>query len=291
MKSIKYNSVEPYLSHDEYHSISDALGSTGVKTIYSKSVAHYKFQEFVQKVHFDVGTAVHIAVLEPDKFDNEVIKCGKNRMTKEYKELKKNKQSNQVIVTDIEYDKCLRIRDSVHQKSEINKLLVSDNGQSEISAFAKDPRTKLKLKTRPDRAVMGSQSDILLDLKTTQLADEDSVVRSIARYGYHIQEAFYRHVWQLATNKKVSRFVFLFVEKEPPFACCLYEIPESFLDEGIACMNIALDRYKEAEEIGKYPDYPNEVVSLKIPNWAYKETLPPEETILFNESIEIEGDL
>ena len=114
MKSIKYNSVEPYLSHDEYHSISDALGSTGVKTIYSKSVAHYKFQEFVQKVHFDVGTAVHIAVLEPDKFDNEVIKCGKNRMTKEYKELKKNKQSNQVIVTDIEYDKCLRIRDSIH---------------------------------------------------------------------------------------------------------------------------------------------------------------------------------
>ncbi len=231
MKQIKYNSVEPYLSHDEYHSISDALGSTGVKTIYSKSVAHYKFQEFVQKVHFDVGTAVHIAVLEPDKFDNEVIKCGKNRMTKEYKELKKNKQSNQVIVTDIEYDKCLRIRDSVHQKSEVNKLLVSDNGQSEISAFAKDPRTKIKLKTRPDRAVMGSQSDILLDLKTTQLADEDSVVRSIARYGYHIQEAFYRHVWQLATNKKVSRFVFLFVEKEPPFACCLYEIPEAFLDE------------------------------------------------------------
>ena len=74
MKSIKYNSVEPYLSHDEYHSISDALGSTGVKTIYSKSVAHYKFHEPKHSVHFDIGTAVHIAILEPEKFDESVLK-------------------------------------------------------------------------------------------------------------------------------------------------------------------------------------------------------------------------
>jgi hypothetical protein len=119
-------------------------------------------------------------------------------------------------------------------------------------------------------------------------------VRSIARYGYHIQEAFYRHVWSLATKKKISRFLFLFVEKEPPFACCLYEIPKPFLEEGRACMRKSLSLYQDAEERGIYQDYPNEIVPLDIPHWAYKETLPPleaEQTILLNKPINLKGDL
>ena len=294
MEQIKYPSVLPHLSHDGYHVIKEAIGSSGIKTIYNKSVAHYKFHEPKHSVHFDIGTAVHVAILEPDKFEESVLKCGKDRRTTLYKELQKSKKENQIIITDKEYDICLRSRDSVHRKSECNKIIASDFGQSEMSAFAKDPFTGVKMKTRPDRVIIGETSDILIDLKTTQSADEDSVVRSISRYGYHTQEAFYRHVWSLATGRKIARFLFLFVEKEPPFACCIYELPKSFLDEGIACMKKALVEYKDAEVNGIYDDYPNEIVTLDIPYWAYKETLPPldaEETILINKPINLEGDL
>lgn len=294
MQEIKYPSVVPHLSHDGYHIIKEAIGSSGIKTIYNKSVAHYKFHEPKHSVHFDIGTAVHIAILEPEKFDESVLKCGKSRTTSLYRELKKTKKENQIIITDKEYDICLRSRDSVHSKSECNKVIASDFGQSEMSAFAKDPVTGVKMKTRPDRVIIGEKSDILVDLKTTQSADEDSVIRSISRYGYHIQEAFYRHVWSLATKKSITRFLFLFVEKEPPFACCLYEIPKPFVDEGVACMKKALREYKDAEVNGVYKDYPNEIITLDVPHWAYKETLPPleaEQTILINKPINLEGDL
>ena len=139
MQEIKYPSVVPHLSHDGYHIIKEAIGSSGIKTIYNKSVAHYKFHEPKHSVHFDIGTAVHIAILEPEKFDKSVLKCGKSRTTSLYRELKKTKKENQIIITDKEYDICLRSRDSVHSKSECNKVIASDYGQSEMSAFAKDP--------------------------------------------------------------------------------------------------------------------------------------------------------
>ena len=100
MEQIKYPSVLPHLSHDGYHVIKEAIGSSGIKTIYNKSVAHYKFHEPKHSVHFDIGTAVHVAILEPDKFEESVLKCGKDRRTTLYKELQKSKKENQIIITD-----------------------------------------------------------------------------------------------------------------------------------------------------------------------------------------------
>ena len=59
-------------------------------------------------------------------------------------------------------------------------------------------------------------------------------------------------------------------------------------------MKKALREYKDAEVNGVYKDYPNEIVTLDVPHWAYKETLPPleaEQTILINKPINLEGDL
>jgi len=54
------------------------------------------------------------------------------------------------------------------------------------------------------------------------------------------------------------------------------------------------ENIKTLEVNGVYKDYPNEIVTLDVPHWAYKETLPPleaEQTILINKPINLEGDL
>ena len=284
---IKYPGVYEKLPIEVYHAQSP-LGSTGVKQMHNGTIAHYKYGEFKSKPHFDIGTAIHVILLEPENFEKNVLVV-ENRKTKEYKELKDKKTGSQVIVTRSEYDKIIRLREKVFSKTENNKILLSDFGVSEKSAFVRCPKTNIKLKCRPDRVIEGEFSDILIDVKSCQSASYDKVVYDIAKYGYHIQEAFYRHVWQLATGKEISRFLFLFVEKEPPFASCIYEIEDSFVNEGRACMERVLDLYQMAELDGVYNDFPDEIVKATFPPYQYKLTDPPEEqTLVLNQPLNLE---
>ena len=75
------------------------------------------------KPYFDKGTASHIAILEPEKFKKLVIRGGKDRRQKEYKEAIANKTSEQVVLPDGDYEDVLRIKDAVSNSTQVNKLL------------------------------------------------------------------------------------------------------------------------------------------------------------------------
>ena len=55
----------------EYHSQTDYIGSSGLKMIYKKSVDHYlRSKKMDPTDSMRLGTAVHTALLEPDKFND-----------------------------------------------------------------------------------------------------------------------------------------------------------------------------------------------------------------------------
>ena len=56
--------ISTTMSNEEYH-LSDALSASGAKTIAMKSLAHYKYAERKESTAFDVGTATHTLVFEP----------------------------------------------------------------------------------------------------------------------------------------------------------------------------------------------------------------------------------
>ena len=57
----------------EYHSQTDYIGSSGLKMIYKKSVDHYlRSKKMDPTDSMRLGTAVHTALLEPDKFNDEI---------------------------------------------------------------------------------------------------------------------------------------------------------------------------------------------------------------------------
>ena len=253
------------MTNAEYHSGAgdEAIGSSSLKTLATKTPNHFKNKKPQEsKPYFDKGTACHTAILEPNLFKKNVIRGGKDRRQKEYKEAMESKTSEQVVLPDSDYEDVLRIKDAVSNSPQVNKLLYHQDARSEVSAFCIDKETGIKLKCRPDKVRPSKKDpsmDIIIDLKTTVDASREGFERACGNFGYHIQEAFYRRCWEQATNRKVAKFYFLAVEKEPPYAFSIFELGDMSIIEGDAVVEKALQTYSECQKTGIFPSYDTEI--------------------------------
>ena len=277
---IKYPSVIEEMTNAEYHSGAgdEAIGSSSLKTLATKTPNHFKNKKPQEsKPYFDKGTACHTAILEPHLFKKNVIRGGKDRRQKEYKEAMESKTSEQVVLPDSDYEDVLRIKDAVSNSPQVNKLLYHQDARSEVSAFCIDKETGIKLKCRPDKVRPSKKDpsmDIIIDLKTTVDASREGFERACGNFGYHIQEAFYRRCWEQATNRKVAKFYFLAVEKEPPYAFSIFELGDMSIIEGDAVVEKALQTYSECQKTGIFPSYDTEIQKIEIPPYFIKLTEP-----------------
>ena len=109
-----------------------------------------------------------------------------------------------------------------------------------------------------------------IDLKTTRDASLSAIEKSLYTYGYHRQAAWYRRGLRSA-GMDVRGFLFLFVEKEPPYLTVATSISEG-------AQALALDEIKDCVETfagcmasGVWPGYTESpVIELDLPAWAYK---------------------
>ena len=92
------------MSNEVYHSTS-GISSTAVKSVYKKSLAHWKGEKRVQSAAFAMGTAVHALLLEEDR--ELVIKGPKTKKSKAFEEMQSSLQQDQVLLTEVEYNVCL----------------------------------------------------------------------------------------------------------------------------------------------------------------------------------------
>jgi hypothetical protein len=159
------------------------------------------------KGHLAVGRIAHMAILEPDRFRQQVVttgptnpKTGKEygRDTNAWKDWEAANPG--VIVVDpwipLAIQRC---------PSEIRNRLAS--GASEESWFVR--HSGLEMKARPDK-VFGP---IISDLKTIDRIEDAR--RAIFRNSYWFSDAWYRMVGKLLTGDRFT-YDFIFVEKSPP---------------------------------------------------------------------------
>ena len=89
------------MSNEVYHSES-GISSSAVKTVYKKSLKHWKGQKIVQSAAFAMGNAVHSYLLEPHR--NLVLKGPKTKASAAFKEMKDKLTDDQVLLTEVEYN-------------------------------------------------------------------------------------------------------------------------------------------------------------------------------------------
>lgn len=90
------------------------------------------------------------------------------------------------------------------------------NGNIEHSYFAKDQKTGLWIKTRPDANPAADLS--FVDLKLTRSTDERSLLNTMRDYGYYQQAALQAVMCEmLGFDMSTFTFSFLFVESSEPY--------------------------------------------------------------------------
>lgn len=266
------------IENEAYHA-GPGISKSSLWTIYSQSPAHYKFppEEEVsttKQANLDFGSALHIAILEPNTFEKRVMRGPADRRGNKWTDAQAfATNSKKLLLVEDVYDRVMVIRDAVHADAYINTIITGGKPHIEASAYWNDAEHGTLCKARPDfwRPDIG----ICIDLKSAESARPDKFARAVIDYGYHAQEAWYSD-GLTALGLGLNGFLFLAVEKDSPYAFKLYELPPSIVGEGRTAIRKGLDAYVSCSSLGSWPSYGDGVAELTFPRWAYKNTPAPE---------------
>lgn len=257
------------LSNADYHA-HPAISKSGLDKI-AKSPAHYKAAREAEHEGGDAlvfGSAFHDYILLPDTFQTAytVLPPDFNGRTKEGKAMLESiRQSGQTVLkaewlTDIE---GMAAAIAAHPKA--SALL--QGGKAEQSIFWTDEDSGIDCRCRPDYLHPGG---IIVDLKSTTDASPEEFTRSVAKYRYHVQDAFYSEGYYQATGQWPRGFVFIAVEKTAPYAVACYSLDDDAKAYGHELFRRDLETLLEAEKSQKWTAYSQEIETLSLPAWAYR---------------------
>jgi len=258
------------LSNEGYHS-SPGISKSGLDEV-SKCPALYKarYLDGVAKKETAAmldGRALHVSVLEPEKFSATYAVCPKcDKRTTKGKEAWESfcvQNAGKEIVTPDDYDKYMRIAESVRANQRAAAILAQ--GQAETSMFHIDEPTGELVKVRPDWFV----EDVLVDLKFMASAHPQAFSRECYSRRYYVQSAFYPYVAGAVLKREFNSFIFIVVEKEPPFLVSLYEADEDMIRIGTEEYRANLQVYADCKRAAYWPGYNDgNIVPVSLPRWA-----------------------
>lgn len=250
------------LPNDAYHA-SAGISKSGLDYIL-KSPAHYQSYLNSPKessLAFLLGSATHCAILEPTHMLERYVVADIDRRTKEGKALAKEvEDTGKEVLNLAQYDQVMGMANAVQKHPKAAELLA--NGFPEVSCFEEYYGVHARA-----RADWFRKDGIIVDIKTTEDASPQEFARSVAKYGYHRQEALYRDLFTMA-GETIHTFVFVVVEKKAPYAVAVYELDERSVEQGRRENENALMLYRECLATNIWHGYSDDIQQISLPNWA-----------------------
>ena len=216
---------------------------------------------------FRFGKLLHTLILENEKFEGSYYiseKIRRDPRSKKWQEVLTLAQDREIIFQD-EYDRLVHVQTELHNHPTLLGLLSA--GIAEQSLFWVDADTQILCKARPDY----HNTLCICDLKTTQDASPKGFQKSLYRYGYYRQAAMYLDGLKATKDIVHDNFVFIAVEKEPPYLTAFYLLDEDDIEQGRREYKRGLEIYKRCQEQNHWPGYGDELQSLTLPHWAFDE--------------------
>ena len=256
------------LTNAEYHA-HPAISKSGLDRI-DQSPAHYRASLVEPRKETPAlvfGSAAHCWILETDHISERYVIApeGIDRRTKDGKAAwSRMEASGKTIISVDDAETLENMLASVHSHPVANELL--DNGIAESSVFAE--LLGVPVKCRPDWL---HDNSVIVDLKTTDNAGPNAFAKSCASYRYHVQAAFYSDICR-EIGLDIKAFVFLAVEKNPPYAVSVYELDSDSIEVGRTLYQRNLETYRRCLEADHWPAYSQSIETLSLPRWAMIET-------------------
>ncbi len=252
------------MPNKEYHSHREYISCSQIKDLLKNPYLFFHPQPHEDKYVFDIGSMIHTLILEPHRFELEYAvapKCDK-RTIKGKADWKKFNEENQdkIIIEEADFYNCIELQKSVLAIPDVVKLL--RNGVSEKSYFT-TLEDGTKVKVRPDRL---RDDNIIVDVKSCRDASPDAFKKDMAKYGYHIQDAYY------SDALRAKAFIFLAIEKTAPYMVGIYVLSPADKELGRSLYKKALRISKQPEKYDKplFIGGDGEVIqTLTLPNYVH----------------------
>lgn len=261
-----------------YHSgalcVGPSLSSSGLRTIFTKSEAHF-YDQWPRNPEYDraakeetealiLGRAVHYYLLGMPHYDGAFAIPPSETPDAKGKpqpwSMRFDSAKRWVADAIAEGKTVLTVEQAEKIKGMALRLkrepLVQHGaltGYPEITMTWRDRETGVWLLSRPD--VIPNHSGDFVDLKTIGygVVDYGNLVRAIAEHAYHQQAALCAEGFEMLTGERLKSFSFYFVESKRPHCARMVMLQDADLVLGIRQNRNALRRFVQALNTGHWP--------------------------------------
>lgn len=220
------------------------------------------------------GQAFHKLALESETFFEEfAVAPDVDRRTKEGKQQWNDfvaASANKTVIPSEMYVQALVMCEVMMAEPLAAKLL---NGAREVPFFWTDEQTGEICKCRADCFNTNYSQPIVVDVKSATDASTEAFTRDAIKYGYDFQAAMYSEGVACNISQK-PLFVFIVVEKNPPYAVNILQADELFLRRGYYLFRDYIGIYHDCKQTGNWYGYlgkTNQINTLALPTWLAKE--------------------
>lgn len=263
----------------EYHADPTTLSQSGAKTLL-RSPRQFRYEREHPKPSTEsmkTGTVTHELVFFGEV--RTVVQQDWDGRTTAGKKAKADAEAKGLeIVSAADWRLAHNMAEAIQKHPQARQLFTE--GRPEVSVYGEDPLTGVAKRGRFD---WWRDDGMIVDLKTAEDASPSGFARSVAKYKYHVQDAWYTDL-AFANGHPAARFVFVVVEKAAPHLIGIYQLDEAAVSAGFTLADRACQVYRdclEAEEMfgpDAWPEWgrPTEPIEkLTLPRWSLTEVDDP----------------
>lgn len=252
-----------------------SLSSTGARKLLPPSCpAIFQYERKHgggNRPEFDIGTAAHKLVLgvgpELQRID---AKDWRTKKAQEQRDEAYEQGAVPLLATD--YDHVHGMAATLYRDDLARVLLNLDNGRPEQAIFWQDTETDIWRRALIDWLPTASYGPpTVVDYKTTASTEPFALRKSVHRYGYHQQAAWYLDGVETIGYPADTAFKFIFQEKTPPYLITVAELDDTALRIGHARNRRAIEIYRDCAAVDIWPGHSTDIEVISLPIWAERE--------------------
>ena len=197
------------------------------------------------------GTASHALLVEGQEvFDKEVKVITGSPYTKAYKEEKADyEEQGFIVLKESEAEIIHAMKESMVYEGNAYLNAKGKIAEASIYWYEDDVLCKCRpdLMCPPLNEPNSDNKIVIVDYKTTVSCEPFAFNKSVKKYGYDMQAAWYRRGLLMA-GYDVEDFMFIAQEKVHPYASKVFRITKEQIDFGWTMMENYLEEYKEYQK-------------------------------------------
>jgi hypothetical protein len=215
-----------------------------------------------------MGSAIHRAVLEPDRLGSTYVRYEGDRRGKKWTSFAESAaESGANVLTATEYDRVEAIVRAVYSHPHAVDLLGRATVREKRLDWTIDCGLGGHVDVRGTPDSLAPDFSILAGLKTTGIADPRRWDQEATRMNYHAQSSIYVDGIEILYGVRPAVY-WIVVEQRAPHDVAVYHVGEDVLAEGRRCYRQWIDDVIHCERADEWPGRSPEIVPFELPAWA-----------------------